>query len=237
MSTRCMIAIENNTTNKAVKKYAGIYCHSDGYISFVGMILHCFYSDEQLVRSLLGLGALSAIGPVLGKRIDMRKSFVDTDYYSRVVGQCRAYYRDAGQEFEVIETNDRNVFLSESYFYLFRNGEWYYRGGDAKRLSKVSVALRNDKEACDAELQNYIYDFCDNDHKRIFIAKLKELGICKIKPTKLYDYTILGKLPNGEYRIKCNINNSRTELDKEGIRGLIEEGSTVDTVNANKEYV
>ena len=75
---------------------------------------------------------------------------------------------------------------------------------------------------------------CDNDHKRIFIQRLKELGICKIKETKLYDYTILGVLPNGEYKIKCNINNSYTEIDKEGILGLQEEHCTVDMTNKNK---
>ena len=234
MSTRCMIAIENPVVKGSkAKKYSAIYCHSDGYISYVGLMLHCFYSDERLIRNLLGLGYLSSLGPVLGKPIDMKRCYTDMDYYERVQGQCKAYHRDSHEEFLVTETNDVKSLLSEAYFYLFRNGEWYYRGGDAKRLSKVSVALKKDDEITEG-LQKHIYDICDNDHKNIFIHKLNELGICKIKPTKLYDYTILGVLPNGEYRIKCNINNSYTEIDKEGILGLKEERCTIDTTNVNK---
>lgn len=227
MSTRSMIAVENN------KKYTAIYCHSDGYLSYVGLMLFCFYGSERMAKDLMGLGALSSIGPVLGRPVDMKKGYTDSKYYeTRIKGQCVAYSRDAQQQFEVVQTSNMKDLLTESYFYVFRNGEWYYRGGEAQRLSKVSLALKKDKEI-DAGLQKYIYEMCDNDHKRIFIQRLKELGICKIKETKLYDYTILGILPNGEYKIKCNINNSYTEIDKEGILGLKEEKCTIDTTNAN----
>lgn len=233
MSTRCFIVLEKpDERPKSVKKYSGIYCQSDGYVSYVGLLLHCFYSDERLVSNLLGLGALSSLGPVLGYKIDLKRSYIDPEYYEKIKGQCKAYYRDSNESFEIVETNNLKDY-DETYLYVFRKGEWYYRGGEAKRLSKLSIALKADKEIDDG-LENYLYNLCDNDHKRIFIQKLKELGICKIKEQKLYDYTILGVLPNGEYRLKCNINNSVVEIDKEGILGLKEEGSTVDTTNSRK---
>ena len=233
MSTRCYIVLEKpDERPKTVKKYSGIYCQSDGYVSFVGLLLHCFYNDERMISNLIGLGALSSLGVVLGHKVDLKRSYFDPEYYERTKGQCKAFYRDSNDIFEILETNDLRDY-NETYLYVFRKGEWYYRGGNARRLSKLSIALKADKEINEG-LENYIYELCDNDHKRIFIQRLNELGICKIKEKKLYDYTILGVLKNGEYKIKCNLNNSYVEIDKEGILGLQEENCTIDMTNKNK---
>ena len=38
MATRSMIVLDKGSFG-----YSGIYCHSDGYVSYVGLLLYCFY--------------------------------------------------------------------------------------------------------------------------------------------------------------------------------------------------
>lgn len=223
MATRSMIVLDKGSFG-----YSGIYCHSDGYVSYVGLLLYCFYDTEYKIKQLQGLGSLSRLGMRLGHVIDFKKQQMDIDYYEQNKSQCCAYTRDRGDAFEVLNSKNLNDFCTESYLYVFRNGEWYYKGGNAKRLSKLRIALQKDKEL-DSKFQQYFYDMGNNDEKKILLCKLKELGICKIKePQKYYDYTILGRYKNGVYQVKCNINNSYTNLTSDDIRTLLSERCTID---------
>lgn len=89
MSTRCFIAKAN-----ADGTFDGIYCHHDGYISYVGSVLEHTYRDEEKVDKLLDLGDLS----VLGEYTDpIYKDEIHTfdDSQDKV---CIAYGRDRGEE-------------------------------------------------------------------------------------------------------------------------------------------
>ena len=48
MSTRSYICIENE--NKSI---SGIYCHSDGYLTYNGAMLLDHYSDREKVKELI----------------------------------------------------------------------------------------------------------------------------------------------------------------------------------------
>ena len=54
MSTRSYICIENED-----KSISGIYCHSDGYLTYNGAMLLDHYSDREKVKELISLGDLS----------------------------------------------------------------------------------------------------------------------------------------------------------------------------------
>lgn len=57
MSTRSLIGIKNK--NNSINY---IYCHHDGYVTYVGKKLIDFYKDEKTIRQLLDLGDLSSLG-------------------------------------------------------------------------------------------------------------------------------------------------------------------------------
>lgn len=57
MSTRSLIALKTKEG-----KFKVIYCHSDGYLGFNGMILLNYYKDYDKVEKLLNLGDISSLG-------------------------------------------------------------------------------------------------------------------------------------------------------------------------------
>ena len=122
MSTHSNIGILNQDGSVTF-----IYCHSDGYPSYVGKILREHYTDEAKVRELIGLGDLSSIGPVIG----VKHKF--DDFSPAVEHMCRAYHRDRGEEWKDTkprschsETNFyRRAKREASYAYLFKDGKWH----------------------------------------------------------------------------------------------------------------
>lgn len=56
MSTRCRIAVEHDG------KFESIYCHHDGYLSYVGRKLQKYYDNIKKVRALMKLGDISSLG-------------------------------------------------------------------------------------------------------------------------------------------------------------------------------
>lgn len=56
MSTRCRIAVEHDG------KLESIYCHHDGYLSYVGRKLQKYYDNIEKVRALMELGDISSLG-------------------------------------------------------------------------------------------------------------------------------------------------------------------------------
>lgn len=57
MSTSCLIALKTKEG-----KFKAIYCHSDGYLAYNGMILLNYYKDYDKVEKLLNLGDISSLG-------------------------------------------------------------------------------------------------------------------------------------------------------------------------------
>jgi hypothetical protein len=124
MSTRSTIAIE--LADGTVKQ---VYCHSDGYLSYVGRVLFEHYSDPAKLERLIELGDLSMLGIVIGEKINFNDRLAYNENHQAT--QCRAYGRDRGEtgieartfwNFAMYEmTHDR-----EQYAYILRNnGTWY----------------------------------------------------------------------------------------------------------------
>lgn len=125
MSTRCRISVVNTSG-----KVRSIYCHHDGYPSYVGKKLVDFYDTEKVVNQLMDLGDLSALGnnPVSDK-LYWKKPF-DFNNYSEEF--CIAY-RDRGEDdIDAKEFNSFDDFkeafpnIQEEYNYVFMNSKWFY---------------------------------------------------------------------------------------------------------------
>lgn len=58
MSTRCSIRIFRMDGTKT-----GIYCHHDGYVEYVGMMLQMFYNTREKVECLMAQGDMSSLMP------------------------------------------------------------------------------------------------------------------------------------------------------------------------------
>ena len=89
MSTRSYICIENED-----KSISGIYCHSDGYLTYNGAMLLDHYSDREKVKELISLGGLSTLLPKLHPDKSKPHSF---DYDKRQEDVCVFYGRDRGE--------------------------------------------------------------------------------------------------------------------------------------------
>lgn len=133
MSTRSFIAMQ--IANGA---YYSIYCHSDGYPSFVGRLLETHWRDEVRLRALLELGDLSQLGEDIGEQHDfewMSKMRHDGLYYK--ISQdpryncCKFYGRDRGEGHRMLQVSDSEHDLiaaaydsDADYLYVWRDGEW-----------------------------------------------------------------------------------------------------------------
>lgn len=119
MSTNSRIGIYENNEVKS------IYCHWDGYIEHNGELLYRFYTTAEDVKELIALGDLSVLGKRIGEKVDFNKMSFDQTYREKYDGQCVAYHRDRGEDFNVLTSNEETIADDQEYNYLFKNGEWY----------------------------------------------------------------------------------------------------------------
>lgn len=107
MSTHATIGKFNS--NNTV---TGIYCHFDGYLSYVGKKLLEFYNTNDAVDSLLANG--------------------DMSFLEDTTDDCVFYHRDRDEDWEAVHprtysSKDEYRRKAELYAYLFEDGKWYYR--------------------------------------------------------------------------------------------------------------
>ena len=122
MSTHVLIAMKNGDN------YDTIYCHGDGYPSYVGKQLQQFYPTQEKVAELIELGDISGI---------------NRD------GTVIAYCRDRGEDREDTKARSYpgtslNIQGCASYVYLFEDGAWTCRR-DRKRVP-LAQAIKEDSE-------------------------------------------------------------------------------------------
>jgi hypothetical protein len=132
MGTRCLIGMRTSSG------YDLVYCHYDGYPSFVGTILQKYYKKESKVRALINLGDMTSLGAFLGtkKTIDNDFHFIGVDIYGEPC-QIRKYVKDYGRSSnkeEVIVTHVNTLYAVISqmhmqcceYVYIYEGGAWFY---------------------------------------------------------------------------------------------------------------
>lgn len=112
-----------------------IYNHYDGYLDYVGKILHTHYRDEKKVQQLISLGDIS----ILGERVE---PIGEHSFEKAEKGTTVAYHRDRGEPLNkgtrVIdegETLDLLIYVSDlydyehNYVYVEHESTWYYIDG------------------------------------------------------------------------------------------------------------
>ncbi len=143
MSTRSWIAKQNDDGS-----YKTIYCHSDGYYSYVGKILYENYTDPKKIDEMLSFGDMSSIGKEVGEKHDFN------DYKN---DWCRFYNRDRGEE--GVDARNYNTFYemkkaaTESwaeYLYIYQEGQWFACKlsvySESESLQPLAIRLKKEKE-------------------------------------------------------------------------------------------
>ncbi|MFR1524186.1 MAG: hypothetical protein ACLSUV_01580 [Bacilli bacterium] len=158
MSTRSYICIENED-----KSISGIYCHSDGYLTYNGAMLLDHYSDREKVKELISLGDLSILLPNLHPNKSKPHSF---DYNERQDDVCVFYGRDRGEKDtnarEVdLEKLDKNIFIEYVYVFGLDNKWRYFEGGSYKEtgLMEVDESLNIEYKKLGFERPKNVYGF------------------------------------------------------------------------------
>lgn len=152
MATRSAIAVMHGDKAKAV------YCHWDGYLDHNGYILQTQY-DSVKANKLVAMGDLSSLGQDIGEAHDFGRTMTD-DMYVDIGNKvacskdCTFYGRDRGEEgaeFRTFQTYDefRDYYLGSGceYFYIMKDGVWYYSTYKDAALKLVSEGLANIKES------------------------------------------------------------------------------------------
>lgn len=121
MSTRSLICKELPDG-----QYYGIYCHSDGYLTYNGAMLLDHYADREKVDELISLGNMSILREKIHPDPSRPHSF---DYDKQQEDVCVFYDRDRGdtdEEARIISLEDAKNSWCE-YMYIFdKNGVWKY---------------------------------------------------------------------------------------------------------------
>lgn len=130
------MATNSNISVKTEKGYEAIYCHFDGYPSYMYPMLRDWYGSEERARALVALGDASSINKRLVPSQDSGHSFNHPED-----DVCVFYHRDRGEPWEdtkpAIYTKEEAV---RCYFsYIFEDGEWhvYIGGEEAEDYSKL----------------------------------------------------------------------------------------------------
>lgn len=90
MSTRSFISVEQDDGS-----YKGVYCHSDGYLTYNGAMLLDHYNSREKADALIALGDLSLLCEKLYPDPDKPHGF---DYDKRQPDVTVAYARDRGEK-------------------------------------------------------------------------------------------------------------------------------------------
>lgn len=125
MSTCCNIEYINKDKSIDI-----IYCHRDGYPSYITDILSHNYNTQELARELVDLGGLSHLNRRLAPSSDSHS------FDTPETGVTVAYVRDRGESWEfnkpahyksVSEMQRRHAGFSYCYLYDSIQNTWLYR--------------------------------------------------------------------------------------------------------------
>ena len=140
MSTRSFIAKKTKTGYKA------IYCHSDGYLGHVGILLSSHYLTDEKIDALLNLGDLSCLDKDIGEKHDF-----DDYTLAKTKGWCQAYGRDRGEtgiEAKEYKTLEELMVGAENhgteFLYIWENNRWGFSensGGNFRNIDCVLYRL------------------------------------------------------------------------------------------------
>lgn len=102
-----------------------VYCHFDGYPSWVGKILNDYYATPELVDELIKLGDIYSLNINIAPKTNRHSLKYRED------NTLLAYHRDLKEPWDVSAPKKCklvdyfNEDFSIDYYYLYRNGDWY----------------------------------------------------------------------------------------------------------------
>jgi hypothetical protein len=115
MATRSRIGIELECG-----QIKSIYCHFDGYLQGVGLMLHEHYQDKTKVEKLIALGDIS----FLDEEVDIPEG-VEHSFNNTHPGITVAYHRDREESLSFSIDHSRKKFFEKGIRYLFtKEGVW-----------------------------------------------------------------------------------------------------------------
>lgn len=108
-----------------------VYCHNDGYLSWVGKKLLDHYTTEEKVMDLMALGALSSLG--------------ETPELCFAYGRDRGD-QDVGADFSLSREGFIELGISRisEFLYLFKNGQWHWMPRGGKNFRKLTTQTITD---------------------------------------------------------------------------------------------
>lgn len=152
-----------------------VRCDTNGSLDKLGLYLYLYYNTEDKIKELIQLGNLYKVGKEIGKRVNGQ------DPATLELNQVIAKNRDFGENTNPIKVKNLPNLFRGTYTYVFKDGEWFYAGGKAVRLSKVALALPKDEKVSNLTTDSPIYKELSSVKDRMLLqVKLKNLGI-KIK--------------------------------------------------------
>lgn len=156
MSTRSFICVEQDNGS-----YKGVYCHSDGYLTYNGAMLLDHYNSRERADALIALGNLSLLCEKLYPDPERPHSF---DYDSRQEDVTVAYGRDRGEkktEARVITLEDAKESWCEYMYVYTKENKWQYYDlhEDNPELRDVETDLAKEFEAMGIERPADEYGF------------------------------------------------------------------------------
>ena len=125
MSTNCRIGYQTEDG-----KYDSIYCHWDGYETYVGALLIKSYTTIERIKELLSYGDASSIDAVME--------------------DCVFYHRDRDEDWDavkpkILDFEDVRHIIQE-YNYCFIDGVWYCFTNDISDKYDVKTFLEKDSK-------------------------------------------------------------------------------------------
>lgn len=156
MSTRSFICVEQDDGS-----YKGVYCHSDGYLTYNGAMLLDHYNSREKADALISLGDLSLLCEKLYPDPDKPHGF---DYDKRQEDVTVAYGRDRGEK----STEARSVTPESArdswgeYLYVYtKENKWRYYDlhEDDPELRDVETDLAKEFERMGIERPADTYGF------------------------------------------------------------------------------
>lgn len=101
------------------KKYFGVSCWWDGYLSNNGRLLLMHYHTLPLVKELISHGSISSLEKNINPSDPSKHSYV-----TREDGVCVFFHRDGKEVLKISESKEIPE-IQREYFYLFKNRKWY----------------------------------------------------------------------------------------------------------------
>ena len=138
MSTRSFIGyVENDGIH-------GIYCHFDGYIEYTGKILQKYYNNIDIIKKLVDLGYISALGKMIEPTVEKPQDVTV------------AYHRDRGEDKTIDHFNNYKDFIEYikdswyNYVYIFFHNQWYVLcdiTDDNCKMKLLTDCIKDEKHA------------------------------------------------------------------------------------------